>query len=139
MSERPAGCNSTSPVALLRGLDGGHMTIETFVSKQRESYSQARRFSRVPATFPVFIRSDELRMADQALDLSEGGMRVETDTPLPSMSLVALHLELPRGESVDVIGRVMWALRGSMGIRFEQRDPLLLEMVDRLRRELDSI
>ena len=57
------------------------MTIETFVSKHRDSYSQARRFSRVPATFPVFIRSDDLRMADQALDLSEGGLRVETEAP----------------------------------------------------------
>ena len=115
------------------------MTIETFVSKYRDSYSQARRFSRVPATFPVFIRSDELRMADHALDLSEGGMRLETDTPLPSMSLIALHLELPRGETIDVIGRVMWAAKGAMGIRFEQRDPVLLETIDRLRRELDTI
>ena len=78
-------------------------------------------------------------MADQALDVSEGGVRVETDSPLPSMSLVAVHLELPRGESVDVIGRVIWATKCSMGIRFEQRDPLLLETVDRLRRELDAI
>ena len=66
------------------------MTIETFVAKYRDPYSQARRFSRVPATFPVFIRSHDLRMADQAIDLSEGGMRLETDAPLPSMSLVAL-------------------------------------------------
>lgn len=115
------------------------MTIETFVAKYRDSYTQARRFSRVPATFPVFIRSDELRMADYASDLSEGGVRIETDTPLPSMSLVAMHLELPRGESVDVIGRVMWTTNNSMGVRFEQRDPLLLETVDRLRRELDTI
>ncbi len=78
-------------------------------------------------------------MADQAVDLSEGGIRVETDAPLPSMSLVALHLELPRGEAVDVIGRVMWASDSSMGIRFEQRDQVLLETVDRLRRDLDTI
>lgn len=115
------------------------MTIETFVSKVRGSYSQARRFSRVPTTFPVFIRSDELRMADLAIDLSEGGMRIETGAPLPSMSLVAMRLELPRGESIDVIGRVMWAGQNAMGVRFEQRDPLLTETVDRLRRELDSI
>ena len=115
------------------------MTIETFVSKYQDSYSQARRFSRVPASFQVFIRSDDLRMADQALDVSEGGVRVETETPLPTMSLVALHLELPRGDSVDVIGRVMWSQKNLMGIRFEQRDPLLLETVERLRRELDTI
>ena len=78
-------------------------------------------------------------MADQAIDLSEGGLQLETQLPLPSMSLVALHLELPRGEAVDVIGRVMWASKGAMGIRFEQRDPLLLETVHRLRRELDTI
>lgn len=121
------------------GAFGGTMTIETFVSKVRSSYSQARRFNRVPTTFPVFIRSDELRLADQAVDLSEGGVRIETDTPLPNMSLVAMRLELPRGESVDVIGRVMWVGQSAMGVRFEQRDPVLIETVDRLRRELDTI
>jgi hypothetical protein len=115
------------------------MAIETFAAKQHDSYSQARRFARVPAAFPVFIKSDELRMADRALDLSEGGVRVETEEPLPNMSLVALHLELPRGEAVDVIGRVMWVAKGAMGIRFEQRDPVLFETVERLRRELHTI
>lgn len=55
------------------------------------------------------------------------------------MSLVNLHFELRRGESVDLLGRVMWSSSDSMGIRFEQHDPVLLEMVDRLRRELDAI
>lgn len=115
------------------------MAVEFYVAK-RDGYSQARRHTRVPTDFPVLVRSDGLRMADRARDISEVGIGVATDKPLSPMTLVSVQLELPHTrQPVSLLGRVMWSSGAAMGIRFEQNDPILFDVVDRLRRELDSI
>lgn len=107
---------------------------------KHDDYSQARRHPRVPTAFPVFVRDDAFRLSDQARDLSEVGIGVETDRPLPPMTLVTLHLEVPHApEPVDVLGRVMWSNRRAMGIRFEHTSAALVDAVDRLRREFQAI
>jgi hypothetical protein len=115
------------------------MDIEFFVSKPLR-YSQARRFSRLPTDFVVHVRSDELRVNDRANDISEAGIGVLTPRPLAPMSLVSMRLELPHGaEAVEMLGRVMWASEHMMGIRFEQTDPRVSDVVDRLRQDFERI
>lgn len=115
------------------------MTVEFYVSKSLR-YSQARRFTRLPADFAVHVRSDELRVNDRANDLSEAGIGVVTARPLSPMTLISLRLELPHmPEPVDVLGRVMWATPHKMGIRFEKPDPRVTEVVERLRQTYDRI
>lgn len=115
------------------------MDTEFFVSKSHQ-YSQARRFSRLPADFVVHLHSDELRVNDRANDISEAGIGVVTPRPLAPMSLVSMRLELPHGvEPVEMLGRVMWATEHKMGIRFEQTDPRLTDVVDRLRHDFERI
>jgi hypothetical protein len=114
------------------------MDTEFFTSKSHR-YSQARRYPRVPTDFVVHVRSDELRVNERANDISEMGIGVITPRPLAPMSLVSMRLELPHSEPVEVLGRVMWANKHMMGIRFEQSDARVSDLVSRLRQEIDRI
>ncbi len=112
--------------------------VQTFTKPHQ--YSQARRFTRLPADFVVHVRSDELRVDDHASDISEAGIGVVTHRPLPPMSLVSLRLELPNGsEAVDMLGRVMWATDHMMGIRFEKADSRVTDTVFRIRQSFERI
>ncbi len=109
------------------------MTVEFFVAKPHR-YTQARRYTRLPADFPVHVLADELRVNDRALDISEAGIGVRTDRPLAPMALVSLRLEVPtEPQPIDLLGRVMWATPRHMGIRFEQTDPRLGDVLFKLR------
>ena len=115
------------------------MDTEFFVSKSHR-YSQARRFHRVPTDFVVHVRSDELRVNERANDISEAGIGIVTPRPLAPMSLVSMRLELPHGiEPVELLGRVMWARDHMMGIRFEQTDSRVTDLVSRIRQEIYRI
>ena len=115
------------------------MNIEYIVSK-RPGYTQARRHVRVPTTFPVQVVSKELRLVDEARDLSEGGIGVATKRPIPPMTLVPVRLELPtEKQPVEVLGRVMWATDTAMGIRFEQTNAALTDSVERLRAAFERL
>ncbi|PZR16597.1 MAG: hypothetical protein DI536_05380 [Archangium gephyra] len=109
------------------------MTVEFFVAKAHR-YTQARRYMRLPADFPVQVLADELRVNDRVLDISEAGIGVRTVRPLSPMALVSLRLEVPHDpQPIDLLGRVMWRTRDQMGIRFEQKDPRLGDVLFRLR------
>lgn len=113
--------------------------VEFYVARSQR-YTQARSHLRVPADFPVQLRSDKLRMFDRARDVSEAGIGVITSQPLSPMTLVSMRLEMPHSpEPIDVIGRVMWATADSMGIRFEQSEPRLVDSLVRMRADLDRI
>ena len=105
--------------------------VESF--DQGYTYSQARRHERLPVDFSVSLRWPSLRLADRAFDLSEGGLGVKTAEPLEPMTLVSMHLDLPRSAGVDLLGRVMWSRADSMGLRFESSDPRLFDSLQRLR------
>ncbi|MGV3619793.1 MAG: PilZ domain-containing protein [Archangium sp.] len=115
------------------------MTVEFFVAKAHR-YTQARRFLRLPADLPVQVMAEELRVNDRVLDISEAGIGVRTDRPLAPMALVSLRLELPHdSQPIDLLGRVMWRSRDHMGIRFEQKDPRLGDLLFRLRQNYARI
>ncbi|MEW5738736.1 MAG: PilZ domain-containing protein [Myxococcota bacterium] len=111
--------------------------VEFFVVKGAR-YSQERRHARVPADFPVLLKTESFRVSDRARDVSECGVGLETTQPLPVMSLVGVRLELPTGP-IDVLGRVMWSAPNSMGVRFEQLDSRLSDSVAKLRSEFQRI
>ncbi len=115
------------------------MDVERYVSK-RPGYTQARRHNRVPASFPVRVVSSSPRLADEARDVSEGGIGVATTSPLTPMSLVSVRLELPTAtEPIEVLCRVMWATETAMGIRFEQPDVRLTDAIERLRAAMERL
>lgn len=112
--------------------------VEFFVVKGAR-YSQERRHQRVPADFPVILKTDGFRISDRARDVSECGVGLETTQPLPVMALVGLRLELPYGGPIDVMGRVMWSSPQAMGVRFEQLDERLSDSVAKLRSEFQRL
>lgn len=115
------------------------MTVEFFVAKSHR-YTQARRFERLPADFQVQVVADELRVNDRAFDISEAGIGVRTDRPLSPMTLVSLRLEVPHDpQPIDLLGRVMWRSEHHMGLRFEQKDPRLGDVLFRLRQNYARI
>jgi Tfp pilus assembly protein PilZ len=94
----------------------------------------------MPVDFAVTLRWPGLRMADRAVDLSEGGLAVETSEPLDAMTLVSLRLELPYlQQPVDVLGRVVWTGPSLMGIRFESSDSRVFDSLHRLRQDIARI
>ncbi len=104
------------------------------------SYSQARRYQRFPVQFPVKLASTEYRLSDTVRDFSEGGVGVQTQSPLPVMTLVELELELPHEDRpAKVMGRVMWSGPDTMGIRFEGMDPTVLRAADRMAKNFQRI
>jgi hypothetical protein len=115
------------------------MTIELFVSNKSYSYSQARRHERLPADFEVHVRDDSLRVGDRCADISEAGIGVATPRPLPPMTLVSLRIHADAGEDIDVLGRVMWTAPNRMGVRFEQADQRVTDLVARLRSNYQRI
>ena len=116
------------------------MNTEFYTASKSLRYSQARRFSRLPTDFVVHVRSDELRVNDRANDISEAGIGVLTPRPLAPMSLVSMRLELPHGaEAVEMLGRVMWATDHMMGIRFEQTDARVTDIVYKIRQDFERI
>lgn len=113
--------------------------IESFTGRQHAS-THARRHDRMPVDFAVTLRWPGLRMADRAVDLSEGGLAVETSEPLDAMTLVSLRLELPYlQQPVDVLGRVVWTGPSLMGIRFESSDSRVFDSLHRLRQDIARI
>lgn len=115
------------------------MHTESFVSKTH-TYTQARCNERLPADFPVQVKSNELRVDDHVIDVSEKGIGIRTHRPLAPMQLVSIELRPPHApEPIEVLGRVMWATQHRMGIRFEQSDPRLSDAIWRLRQDYQRI
>ncbi|MEW6434550.1 MAG: PilZ domain-containing protein [Myxococcota bacterium] len=112
--------------------------VEFFVVKGAR-YSQERRHPRVPVDFPVRLQTNGFRVSDRARDVSECGVGLSTTAPLPVMSLVTVRLEVPHDGPIDLLGRVMWATKDAMGVRFEQTDARLSDSVNRLRTGFERI
>ena len=98
-----------------------------------------RRHARIPVSLEVQVRANHRRGADVVRDICEGGIGVDTATPLKQDLLIPMSLEVPTHEKpLDVLGRVVWTRHDSMGIRFVDPDPELYRAMARLRREIQG-
>ena len=102
--------------------------------------SNARRFRRLPSDVRVFTRGTWVPFAEDARDVSEGGVGIVTARPLPVGTRALFALALPHREQViELRGTVVWAGQGAMGVAFEHHHPMLNDYVDRLSKAEDSI
>ncbi len=109
------------------------------VSQRR--WNRQRRFNRILLSVPVQYRRDGKIYSDQLVEISEGGLRLKGDQPLPLMSEVKLFVPLPSGRSARprmclFSGRVVWRSLTGVGVEFV--DPSidsLRELGALLRRE----
>lgn len=98
-----------------------------------------RRHARLPVSLELRVRTTHRRGHDQVRDISEGGLGVDTSSPLEKDLLISMRLEVPTASGpLDVLGRVVWSRRDSMGIRFVAPDPELYRALAKLWREVDG-
>jgi hypothetical protein len=57
-----------------------------------------------------------------SLDISHGGMRLETRKPLPLHSVVKLDFQMLAEKPVQVFAKVVWSSQGFSGLRFITSD-----------------
>lgn len=98
-----------------------------------------RKFDRVPLGLEVEFRTAGAFLVAYSVNLSKGGMFVETENPLPMSSEVTLRFSIPNAGTLEVRGVVAWVQAWKtadkpqgMGIRFEQLDARHGEMIDRI-------
>ncbi len=116
--------------------------------------AERRRFGRAPIQAMVQLRGEGLPSGGQAfktINLSAGGLFVQTPSPLPTGTRVHLGLELPTEERsfLELEGEVAWVRepgmvadsRAGMGIRFVSATPEQEQEVRRLvnRAMLDNL
>jgi hypothetical protein len=72
----------------------------------------------------------EQRAPDRLFDVSEGGVGVLTDAPLPRGTLVLTVIKLPHAKhTFDIIVRVAWVEGRAMGLEFILPDDALVAAV----------
>jgi uncharacterized protein (TIGR02266 family) len=116
-----------------------------------EGSDNKRRASRLQHELPVAYRSVGSFLTDWATDISQGGMFINTRSPLPVGTEVKILIQLPMIESpVGLSGRVTRVAEfdnqanvvPGMGIQFTDIDPSKREqleaLVKRLKRDLGS-
>jgi Tfp pilus assembly protein PilZ len=88
---------------------------------------ERRKKPRIPRRLPVRFGSDARMCGGTAVDIAEGGLRVETGESFPVNSVVLVFVQFPR-HSVRLRARVAWVTGqggGSplMGLAFTQPEP----------------
>ncbi len=67
-----------------------------------------RRYPRFEVEIWVDFSTLDITMSTSVLNLSQGGVFIKSDRPLPLDTEVALVLRLPGGSPVHATGRVVW-------------------------------
>lgn len=102
-----------------------------------------RRSERVDVLVRVDYKTVDELFSEFARNINEGGLFVETDTPPPPGSPVALQFQIPGSQDpIQVLGRVVRISQGDahegpgMGIEFEDLDEQSRDLINHLVRNL---
>jgi uncharacterized protein (TIGR02266 family) len=98
-----------------------------------------REYDRIPYTVQVAFRTASSFLVAYSMNLSRGGMFVETEWEVPAGVLLALDLQVPGAGLLQLIGMVAWR-RGldspdgpaGLGIEFQDVAPQLGSAIDKL-------
>ena len=98
-----------------------------------------REYDRMPYSVQIEFRTASSFLVAYSVNLSRGGIFIETDTELPSGVLLALELNVPGAGLLHLIGIVAWR-RGhespdgppGIGIEFQDVAPQLGSAIDKL-------
>src|SRR5260370_33806458 len=98
---------------------------------------QARRPARVPIPLAVTYRTAGAFLVSYSINLSKGGIFIETTEPLEVATPLELKLEVPGMGNLKLHGVVAWVraapsgeLRPGMGVRFESLAARYGEIID---------
>lgn len=87
-----------------------------------EFQEKVRVFPVLPSRSGNIYEVQEKAVEFRALDISEGGLRLETDQELDPRSLLKLSFEVAKDRPVEVFGKIMWSQERHHGIRFMLAD-----------------
>jgi uncharacterized protein (TIGR02266 family) len=98
-----------------------------------------REYDRIPYSVQVEFRTASSFLVAYSVNLSRGGLFVETDADVPTGVLLALELVVPGAGALNLVGIVAWR-RGydspdgppGIGIEFQDVAPQLGSAIDRL-------
>ncbi len=101
---------------------------------------ERRQHDRVPVALEVAYRTTGNLLVAYTLNLSKGGLFVETDAPLPEGTPLALRLRLPGlADPIELSGRVAWVRwkpaggqPAGMGVAFQDVEERVGRLIDRL-------
>ena len=116
--------------------------IEEALSGSSPCNGVRRKALRVPSDLAVECSKPQTRGLGRAREISEGGLFLSTEQPLPVGTPLRFRLIGDRGETVDVEGAVVWVRRAGsderppgMGIEFSNLDESQREAVANLVEE----
>ncbi|MEM9489878.1 MAG: TIGR02266 family protein [Myxococcota bacterium] len=100
-----------------------------------------RQFQRIPYSVEVEFRTASSFLVAYSVNLSRGGIFIETDQELPIGAEIALRFAVPGVGCIELSGEVAWQrpddgplayLPAGIGIRFQAMDPALGAVIDQL-------
>jgi len=110
-----------------------------------ETEVERRRSSRSPLVVRVAYSTVDALFSEFSRNINEGGLFIETETPPPTDTRVALQFQLPGSEEpIQARGRVAWIRPASaegpagMGVEFEHLGSDARRHIDMLVRRLRS-
>jgi uncharacterized protein (TIGR02266 family) len=110
-----------------------------------ETEVERRRSPRSPMVVRVAYSTVDALFSEFSRNINEGGLFIETDTPPPTDTRVALEFQLPGSEEpIQARGRVAWIRPASpegpagMGVEFEHLGSDARRHIDALVRRLRS-
>ena len=116
---------------------------KTSVHSSAPPVTDRRKSLRADLVIQVDYQTVDELFSEFTTDINEGGLFVETESPQPVGTVVALHFKLPGDEEpVRVSGRVVRASGGpvgqaeGMGIEFDALDSEARQRIDQLVRRL---
>src|SRR6267154_1074370 len=100
-----------------------------------------RRQPRLPISLEVAYRTAGAFLVSYSINLSKGGIFLETSAPLQIGEHVSLKFDVPGVGPLEVDGTVAWVRNGSldglpdgMGVQFNQLDQQYGEVIDEMVR-----
>lgn len=108
-----------------------------------EAFSPVRRYERYSVVLSVVCKAGDRSLADQVVNLSLGGARVNTPAPLPRGTRARFAITVPdaklRATVVEVEACVAWVDEHAMGLQFERPCDGITDYLRRLERATHSI
>lgn len=102
---------------------------------------ERRRYYRQPVEMPVRVLLDEKEWHARSTNISEGGIAIILQKPLPKQGKPRLYFTLPKSRaSLELESEIAWAnTSGHAGLRFLNLPPSSLELLDRwLNSEIET-
>jgi uncharacterized protein (TIGR02266 family) len=98
-----------------------------------------REHDRMPYSVQVEFRTAQSFLVAYSVNLSRGGIFLETEADVPTGSLVTLDMQVPSAGQISLVGVVAWRRGGEspdgppgLGVEFQDVAPQLGSTIDRL-------